>query len=193
MSVRAFMRACVLNCVQLFVTPWTVAHQARLSMEFSRQEYWSGLPFPMPGDLPDPGIEPVSLVSPAPAGGFFTTTVTWKVLCPQTRLKRLDKKTLNWKTWHTISAFERPRAKMLLMGTCWCPPHAIRYHSFAPNNQKDHTWSQQQRMSQASAVKLQGQGPRGWYTWLGMTVTFSEKYKQQRSSAVKHWWDMATF
>ena len=47
--------------VQLFVTPWTVAHQAPLSMGFSRQEYWSGVPFPSPGDLPDPGIEPVSL------------------------------------------------------------------------------------------------------------------------------------
>ena len=46
--------------VWLFVTPWTVARQARLSMEFSRQEYWSGLPFPAPGDLPDPGTEPRS-------------------------------------------------------------------------------------------------------------------------------------
>ena len=49
-----------LSCVQLFATPWTVAHQAPPSMEFSRQEYWSGLPFPSPGDLPDPGIEPKS-------------------------------------------------------------------------------------------------------------------------------------
>ena len=51
--------ACVLSWfshVRLFVTPWTVAHQALLSVEFSRQEYWSGLPFPSPGDLPDPGI-----------------------------------------------------------------------------------------------------------------------------------------
>ena len=47
--------------VRLFVTPWTVAHEASLSMEFSRQEYWSGLPFPSPGDLPDPGIEHRSL------------------------------------------------------------------------------------------------------------------------------------
>ena len=47
--------------VQLFATPWTVAHQAPPSMGFSRQEYWSGLPFPSPGDLPDPGIEPRSL------------------------------------------------------------------------------------------------------------------------------------
>ena len=49
-----------LSCVQLVVTPWTVPHQAPLSMEFPRQEYWSGLPFPPPGDLSNPGIEPVS-------------------------------------------------------------------------------------------------------------------------------------
>ena len=55
------------------MTPWTVACQAPLPMEFSRQEYWSGVPFPSPGDLPNPGIEPASLVSPALAGGFFTT------------------------------------------------------------------------------------------------------------------------
>ena len=51
---------CVLSHVQLFATPWTVAHQAPLSMGFSRQGYWSGLPFPSPGDLPNPGIEPGS-------------------------------------------------------------------------------------------------------------------------------------
>ena len=53
-----------------FATPWTVAHQVPLSMGFPRQEYWSGLPFPSPGELPDPGIE---LKSPALAGGDFTT------------------------------------------------------------------------------------------------------------------------
>ena len=53
------------------MTLWTVAHQAPLSMGFSRQEYWSGLPFPTQGDLPSPGNEPVSLASPALAGGFF--------------------------------------------------------------------------------------------------------------------------
>ena len=62
-----------LSQVQLFETPWTVAHQVLLPMEFSRQAYWSGLPFPTPGDLPDPGIEPTSPVSSALAGGFFTT------------------------------------------------------------------------------------------------------------------------
>ena len=61
---------CVLRHVQLFATPWTVAHQNSLSMGFSGQEHGSGLPFPSPRDLPDPGIEPAS---PALAGSFFTT------------------------------------------------------------------------------------------------------------------------
>ena len=61
------------SCVQLFETLWTVAHQALLSTGFPRQEHWSGLPFTSPGDLPNPGIEPASLVSPALAGGFFTS------------------------------------------------------------------------------------------------------------------------
>ena len=56
----------------------TVARQAPLSVGFPRQEYWSGLPFPPPGDLSDQGIEPASLLSPALAGGFFTTSATWK-------------------------------------------------------------------------------------------------------------------
>ena len=61
------------SCVQLFVTLWTVAHQAPLSMGFSRQEYCE-FPCPPPGDLPDPGTEPVSLMSPALADGFYTTS-----------------------------------------------------------------------------------------------------------------------
>ena len=56
------------------VTPWTVAHQAPLFMAFSRQEYWSGFSCPSPGDLPDPGMESTSLMSPAVAGRFFTTS-----------------------------------------------------------------------------------------------------------------------
>ena len=59
-----------LSHVQLFATLWTIAHQAPLSMGFPRQEYWSGLPFPSPGDLPNPGIKPMS---PEFAGRFFTT------------------------------------------------------------------------------------------------------------------------
>ena len=61
-----------------FVTPWTVAFQAPLSMGFPRQEYWSGLPFPSPGYLSDPGVKPVSLMSPALAGRFFTTHTRWR-------------------------------------------------------------------------------------------------------------------
>ena len=63
------MSVCVLGHIQLFATPWTVARQVPLSMGFSRQEYWTGLPFPTPGDLPDPGIESMS---PALVGRCFT-------------------------------------------------------------------------------------------------------------------------
>ena len=65
--------------VQTFVTLWTVALQAPLSMGFSRQEYWSGLSCPPPGGLPDPGTEPMSLMFPAPTGEFFDTSATWEV------------------------------------------------------------------------------------------------------------------
>ena len=71
---------CLVTSVRLCETLWTAALQAPLSMGFSRQEYWSGLPFPSRGDLPDPGIEPRSLVSPALAGGFFTTSDPWEAL-----------------------------------------------------------------------------------------------------------------
>ena len=74
---------CMLGCfshVQLFVTSWTVTHLAPLSMGFSRQEHWSGLPCPLPRALPDPGIKPSSLMSPALAGRFFTTSAIWEAL-----------------------------------------------------------------------------------------------------------------
>ena len=64
----------------LCVTLWTIACQARLPMESSRQEYWNGVPFPTPGHLPDPGIGPASLMFPALPGEFFTTSVTWEAL-----------------------------------------------------------------------------------------------------------------
>ena len=70
------VRAQLLNCVRLFATPWIAACQAPLSMEFPRQEYWSGMSFPTQGDLPDSGIEPASLMSPALASRFFTTSAT---------------------------------------------------------------------------------------------------------------------
>ena len=74
------LHACTLSHfsrVQLFATLWTVANQGPLSMGFTRQENWIGLPCPPPGGLPNPGIEPVSLTSPALAGRFFTTSATW--------------------------------------------------------------------------------------------------------------------
>ena len=77
------LHACMLSHfsrVRIFATLWIVAHQAPLSMGVSRQEYCSGLQCPPPGDLPDPGIKPMSLMSPALAGGFFTTSTTWEVL-----------------------------------------------------------------------------------------------------------------
>ena len=59
---------------------WTIARQAPLFLGFSRQEYWSGLPSPPPGYLPDPGNKPASFMFPALAGGFFTTNTTWEAL-----------------------------------------------------------------------------------------------------------------
>ena len=74
---------CTLSCfshVRLCATLWTVALQAPLSMGFSRQEYWSGLPWHPSGDLPDPRLKFTSLTSPALAGRFFTTSTTWEAL-----------------------------------------------------------------------------------------------------------------
>ena len=72
---------CVLShfsCVSLFVTPWSVALQAPLSVGFSKQEYWSRLPFSSPGDLPNPEVQLTSLRTIALPGRFFTTTTTWE-------------------------------------------------------------------------------------------------------------------
>ena len=67
------VHAQLLSHGQLFATPWTVVHQAPLSMEFSKQEYWSGLPWLPPGDVPDPGIRPTSPVAPAQAASLLLT------------------------------------------------------------------------------------------------------------------------
>ena len=89
-----------LSHVRLFATPWTVAYQASLSMGFSRQECWSGLPFPSPGDLPDPGIESVSLTSPAFTGVFLTSSTTWEA--PYHRLT-ISNSPSHWGPIHHIS------------------------------------------------------------------------------------------
>ena len=102
-----------LSCVQLFVIPWTVAHQAPLSMEFPRQEYWSGLPFPPPGDLPDPGIEPRSLMSPVLQADSLPVELSWK--------RFLDSRSSQFQLSHvamflpTVIARSSPR---LLLMTC---------------------------------------------------------------------------
>ena len=100
--------SCVLSHfshVLLFAIAWTGtwrtgAHQALLSMGFSRQEHWSGLPFPSPGDLPDPRIKPMSLTSPALADGLFTPSTTWEALILQ--LKQLIQR-----SWQTVSESHR--------------------------------------------------------------------------------------
>ena len=124
-------KTCVLSyfsCVQFFATcGLTVARQTPLSEGLSRQEYWSGLPFPPPGDLPDPGIEPYlsspprSLTSPALAGGFFTTDTIWEA-------HRESKKTrvlaFTWKGCRRVAGGEHtphPSADCVLQGGLVCP------------------------------------------------------------------------
>ena len=88
MNLQSTAHSCPLKAIL-----WTVACQASLSMGFSRQEYWSGLPYPPPGDLPGPGMEPTSLMSPALEGGFFTTSATWEALKKlRTSLKKKNQK-----------------------------------------------------------------------------------------------------
>ena len=92
-----FLCICMLSVfrgVWFFLTPQIVALQPPLSVGFPRQEYWSGLPFPPPGDLPDPGIKPTSLMSPTVAGGFFTTSLTWEAPFLQMAKARL------WVHWN---------------------------------------------------------------------------------------------
>ena len=91
--------ACMLSCfspVQLFATPWTVARQASLSMGFSSKESWNGWTLPPPGDLPDPGIKPSSLTTPALEGGFFiTSAISLNLLIKQ------------WEPWFAEEQTER--------------------------------------------------------------------------------------
>ena len=94
--------------VWFFVTPWTVTFQAPLSMGFTRQEYWSGLPCPPPGDLPNAGIEPVSLTLPPLASRFFTTSTTWEAQFSEYYLfKHVSSKAV------TLSVFDRDMQSIL--------------------------------------------------------------------------------
>ena len=96
--------------VWLFATPWTLVHQAPQSIALSQQEYWSGLPFPPAGGLPNPGIKSVSPASPALAGGFFTTGPPWEALWvslqhSHRREHRLwsHRHEFRYQLWHCIS------------------------------------------------------------------------------------------
>ena len=96
--INIFQSCQLLSCVWLFSTPWTIA-QAPLSMEFFRQKYWSVLPFTTPGDLPDPGIEPTSLVSPALAARFCTTKLPEKSWCAAAHeVSKSQTRLSNWTT-----------------------------------------------------------------------------------------------
>uniref|UniRef100_A0AC11CV43 LSM3 homolog, U6 small nuclear RNA and mRNA degradation associated n=1 Tax=Ovis aries TaxID=9940 RepID=A0AC11CV43_SHEEP len=81
--------------VQLCATPWTIACQAPLSMAFSKQEYWSASPCPPPGELPEPEVGPVSLMSPALAGGLFTTSAPWEAPQQASGWNKLAQQTTN--------------------------------------------------------------------------------------------------
>ena len=122
------MSACELSHVWVFVTPWTVARQAPLSMGFSRQEYCSGLPFPSSGHLPDPGFKPASLEPSALAHGFFTTAPTGKPwngcrwyewFGKQIEIKR-------GKTWPDLAL-----TPAILGYSCWCGCPSVQFSSVA--------------------------------------------------------------
>ena len=97
----------------LFATPWTVAHQAPLSMRFPREEYWIGLPFPSPGNLPNPGTEPcISCVS-CITSRFFTTD-------PVIRSKSHSHRVIMWISWHQATAFPIALHCLMQFKLCLC-------------------------------------------------------------------------
>ena len=92
-------------CPALCNTLKTVAHQAPLSMGFSRQEYWSGLPCSPPGDLPNLGIEPSSLTSPTTAAEFFTTSATWEAHSQKYNIQNKTLATLCYQLWLLVNTW----------------------------------------------------------------------------------------
>ena len=114
-----------LSHVRFFETPWTVAYQAPPFMEFSRQKHWSGLPFPFPGDLPDPEIKPVSPVAPALAGGFFTTEPAGKSVFPTSQAPRWKLPKNHGSCFICLLSFT-PRS---LCGLCGCPVNICRVNA----------------------------------------------------------------
>ena len=113
---------CTLSCFShfwLFETPWTVAHPAPLSIGFSGQEYWSGLPWPPPGDLPYPGTEPVSLTSAVLAGGFLTTGATLEAQLAYSSQIMLQ--TCEW----CLRSFRLNWSILINMLEKWAHPHQV--------------------------------------------------------------------
>ena len=106
------------------MTSWTVARQAPLSMEFSRQEYWSALPCPPPGDLPDLVMEPTSLMSPELAGRFFTTIASWEAPVRGERRLEIRKKTHDRMKGEGLLM---ESDKMFLMGVINFSPFTTKY------------------------------------------------------------------
>ena len=106
-GAQAMCQACVLGHVQLSATPWTVARQAPLSMEFPRQEYWRGLPFPPPAILPSPGIKPESPVSPALQADSLPAEPSGKQ-CFSKVLQKHPWRTLQHRSWDPSTSRPTP-------------------------------------------------------------------------------------
>ena len=110
----------VLRRVRLSATPWTEAHQAPQSMDFSGQEYWSGLPFPPPGDLSDPGIEPVSPASPALVGTFSPAEPPGKSMHGLCKTKSIFVDYLKFKfNWAFCIFPDNPRTTLIENASWW--------------------------------------------------------------------------
>ena len=117
--------ACMLNrfsCVRFSVTLWTVAHLGTLCLGFSRQEYWSGLPCSPLGDFPKPGIEPMSLMSPALAGGFFTTSALFSSVYWHCSFKKafFSLLAILWNLHSVQHLFPSGSCFLLLFSPCCC-------------------------------------------------------------------------
>ena len=118
-SVYYLYLSCFCSSLSLVsATLWTVAHQAPLSMEFCREEYWSGLSFPPPVDLLNPGIEPMSLVSPALAGRFFTTEPSGKFISAVIHTVKLSI-WLQYPMWEILLQGWGLRSKMAFIREHW--------------------------------------------------------------------------
>ena len=138
------------SSVWLSVTLWTIACQTPLSMGLSRQGYWSGLPYPSPRDLPDPGIELTSLMSPALAGGFFTTSTTWEYSCS---------------TWQILA---QPELPWLDLWGEWCVPS----YSFRRSYQPTFCWDHKLLTSCSDSSSFQGRVAAWLCSWSGQVWGF---------------------